>query len=166
MTPPATTLMSARPMSFSASIISGMSVRWPAASELAPTTSTSASTAICAVSRGVWNSGPGITSKPRSVKAEETRFAPRSCPSWPILATRPNAFDSRNLPSTDPRIVDLEDVVLLLLGGAVAVDADNHRLAGVDLRRARRGGFLDAVLGEALGDRFGHPAMCLDLRHK
>ena len=51
--------MSARPMSFSASIISGMSVRCPAASELAPTTSTSCSTAICAVSRGVWNSGPG-----------------------------------------------------------------------------------------------------------
>src|SRR5437588_393127 len=36
MTPPATTLMSARPMSLSASIISGMRLRWPAASELAP----------------------------------------------------------------------------------------------------------------------------------
>ena len=49
------------------------------------------------------------------------------------------------------------------LGQPVAVDPDDHRLARVDLGRARRGGFLDALLGQALGDRLGHPAMRLDL---
>ena len=38
--------------------------------------------------RGCANSGPISTSKPRSAKAEAITFWPRSCPSWPILATR------------------------------------------------------------------------------
>ena len=59
----------------------------PAARLEAPTTSTSSFSASSAASFGVWNSGPATTSKPRSPKAEETRFAPRSWPSWPILAT-------------------------------------------------------------------------------
>ncbi len=49
---------------------------------------TSASTACRATSAGVWNSGPTSTSKPRSAKAVAITFWPRSCPSWPILATR------------------------------------------------------------------------------
>ena len=53
--------------------------------------------------------------------------------------------------------------MLLLLGQPVAVDPDDHRLAAIDLGRARRGGFLDPVLGQAFGDRLGHPAMRLDL---
>ncbi len=53
--------------------------------------------------------------------------------------------------------------MLFFLRQPVAVDADDHRLAGVDLGRARRGGFLDAVLGQAFGDRLGHAAMRLDL---
>ena len=40
-----------------------------------------------AVSSGVWNSGPEMTSKPMSAKAQAITLAPRSCPSWPILAT-------------------------------------------------------------------------------
>ncbi len=52
--------------------------------------------------------------------------------------------------------------MLFLFGQPIAVDPDDHRLARVDLRRARRGGFLDAVLGQPFGDRLGHPAMRLD----
>ena len=85
--PPATTLMSARPASFSASISSGISVLWPAASDEAPTTSTSRSTASSAASRGVWNSGQDHL-EAQIAEAEVTRLAPRSWPSWPILATR------------------------------------------------------------------------------
>jgi hypothetical protein len=52
--------------------------------------------------------------------------------------------------------------MLLLFREPVAVDPDDHRLAGVHFRRARRGGFLDAVFGETLGDRLGHSAMRFD----
>ena len=52
--------------------------------------------------------------------------------------------------------------MLFLFREAVAVDADDHRLARVDLRRARRGGFLDAMLGQPFGDRLGHAAVRLD----
>ena len=45
----------------------------------------------------------------------------------------------------------------------IAVDPDDHRLAGIDLGRALGGGFLDPHLGQALGDRLGHAAMLLDL---
>jgi hypothetical protein len=41
-----------------------------------------------ATSSGVWNSGPMSTSKPMSAKAVAMTLAPRSWPSWPILATR------------------------------------------------------------------------------
>ena len=58
-----------------------------------------------ALSSGVWKSGPGTTSKPRSAKAEETRLAPRSWPSWPILATsmrglRPSRRSTAPTPSS------------------------------------------------------------------
>mmetsp|Transcript_7849 Transcript_7849/g.24632 ORF Transcript_7849/g.24632 Transcript_7849/m.24632 type:complete len:327 (+) Transcript_7849:1-981(+) len=49
---------------------------------------TSASMACCATSSGVWNSGPMSTSKPRSANPVAITLAPRSCPSWPSLATR------------------------------------------------------------------------------
>ena len=41
-----------------------------------------------ATSSGVANNGPTSTSKPRSANAVAITFWPRSCPSWPILATR------------------------------------------------------------------------------
>ena len=52
--------------------------------------------------------------------------------------------------------------MLFFLREAIAVDSDDHRLARVDLRRTRRSGFLDAMLGQALCDRLGHPAVLLD----
>ena len=88
ITPPITTMMSGRPCSSSAVLSAGSRVRWPAASEETPTMCTSASTACCATSSGVENSGPTSTSKPMSAKAETITFWPRSWPSWPILATR------------------------------------------------------------------------------
>ena len=52
---------------------------------------------------------------------------------------------------------------MILLGLAVAVDADDHRLAAIDPRGAGGGGLLDPALGHALGDRGGHAAQRLDL---
>jgi hypothetical protein len=49
--------------------------------------STSLASASTQVSSGVWNKGPLVTSKPMSLKAEAITLAPRSWPSWPILAT-------------------------------------------------------------------------------
>ena len=68
-------------------ISSGISVLWPAARLDAPTTSTWLSSARTTVSSGVWNNGPETMSKPISPNAEAITFAPRSCPSCPILAT-------------------------------------------------------------------------------
>src|SRR6185295_9932312 len=69
MTPPTTTLMSGRPRSRRWAINSGTRVLWPAARLEAPTTSTFFSTASRALSSGVWKSGPGTMSKPRSAEA-------------------------------------------------------------------------------------------------
>ncbi len=44
----------------------------------------------------------------------------------------------------------------------VAVDPDDHRFAGVDLRGPLRRRFLDSLLGQPLRDRLGHPAAPLD----
>jgi hypothetical protein len=49
--------------------------------------------------------GARITSKPKSVNAEDTKLAPRSCPSWPILATmilglRPSRSATERVPSS------------------------------------------------------------------
>ena len=88
ITPPTTTMMSGRSRRASSARSSGTRVRCPAASEVTPTTCTSASTAWRATSAGVWNSGPTSTSKPRSANAVAITFWPRSWPSWPILATR------------------------------------------------------------------------------
>ena len=65
---------------------------------------TSASTACWATSSGVENSGPTSTSKPMSANAVTMTFWPRSCPSWPILATRmrgrrPSAFSNSSVAS-------------------------------------------------------------------
>ena len=68
MTPPTTIMMSARPSFASSAFSSGTRVRWPAASELAPTTCTPSATARRAVSAGVSKRGPTSTSKPRSSK--------------------------------------------------------------------------------------------------
>ncbi len=46
---------------------------------------------------------------------------------------------------------------------AVLVDADDGLLAAVDARLRAGGGFLDAQLGDAGGDRLGHAAQALDL---
>src|SRR5205085_5659195 len=80
-------------------------------------------------------------------------------PNLRFVAAGPNLLEPRDLTGANPRVVDLEDVMLLFLGEAVAVDSDDHRLARVDPGRARRGGFLDAVLRQPFGDRFGHSAM-------
>ncbi len=53
--------------------------------------------------------------------------------------------------------------MLFLSGQPIAVHPDDHRLASIHLRRPRSRRFLDAVLRQPLGDRFGHPAMRLDL---
>ncbi len=53
--------------------------------------------------------------------------------------------------------------MLLFLRQPVAVDPDDHRLAGVDPGRALGRGFLDALLGQPFGDRLDHPAVRLDL---
>ena len=52
---------------------------------------------------------------------------------------------------------------MILLVLAVAVDADDHRLAAVDPGGAGGGGLLDPALGHAAGDRRGHAAQALDL---
>src|SRR5439155_761211 len=65
----------------------GTSVLWPPDWVEMPTTCTSFSTAWRATSSGVWKSMPTSTSKPRSAKAVAITLAPRSWPSWPILAT-------------------------------------------------------------------------------
>ena len=52
---------------------------------------------------------------------------------------------------------------MILLGLAVAVDADDHRLAPVDRGGAGGGRLLDPALGHAAGDRVGHSAKPLDL---
>mmetsp|Transcript_6570 Transcript_6570/g.20628 ORF Transcript_6570/g.20628 Transcript_6570/m.20628 type:complete len:393 (-) Transcript_6570:96-1274(-) len=88
MTPPAMTTMFSAPSALSCWISCGMRVRWPAAWLETPTTWTSDSTACLATSAGVRKSGPMSTSKPRSAKPVEMTLAPRSWPSWPILATR------------------------------------------------------------------------------
>lgn len=54
ITPPHMTRISGRPRAVSSLISSGTRVLWPAASVLTPTAWTSASTACCATSRGVW----------------------------------------------------------------------------------------------------------------
>mmetsp|Transcript_10219 Transcript_10219/g.39757 ORF Transcript_10219/g.39757 Transcript_10219/m.39757 type:complete len:352 (+) Transcript_10219:1601-2656(+) len=87
MTPPQTTMTSSASSALSAATSCGTRVLWPAAWLLTPTTCTSASTASRATSSGVWNSGPTSTSKPMSAKPEAITLAPRSWPSWPILAT-------------------------------------------------------------------------------
>ena len=48
--------------------------------------------------------------------------------------------------------------MLLFLREPVAIDADDGRFAGIDLGRARRCGFLDAMLGQAFRDGLGHGA--------
>ena len=58
---------------------------------------------VRATSSGVWNSGPKSTSKPRSAKAVAITLAPRSWPSWPILATRMRG----RRPSASAKAVDL-----------------------------------------------------------
>ena len=80
------TKISPRPRLLSSSTSWGNNVLWPAARELKPTMWTSLSTASCAVSSGVWNKGPISTSKPISAKDVAITLAPRSWPSWPILA--------------------------------------------------------------------------------
>ena len=65
----------------------GTSVLWPPDWVETPTTCTSFSTAWRATSSGVWKSVPTSTSKPRSANAVAITLAPRSWPSWPILAT-------------------------------------------------------------------------------
>src|SRR6516165_3741381 len=85
MTPPMTIGISFRPRRSSALRRAGTRVRWPAAKELGPTTSTSFSTASLAAASGVWNNGPNTTSKPRSENAAPTTSCPRSCPSCPSL---------------------------------------------------------------------------------
>lgn len=54
ITPPHMTRISGRPRALSSLMSSGTRVLWPAASVLTPTAWTSASTACCATSRGVW----------------------------------------------------------------------------------------------------------------
>jgi hypothetical protein len=44
----------------------------------------------------------------------------------------------------------------------VAIDPDDHRIAGVDLGGTLGGGFLDPHLGQPFRDRLGHSAMLLD----
>ena len=242
-----------RPYPFSASIISGIRVRCPAASDDAPTTSTFFSTAISRGFARVWNNGPAITSKPRSMKAltqigpsvvpvlthlgdhdsglsaEPPSDAPRAlrppssacrcapaidsadrlgtrchsvrtpararpkflracrgrapprgsigadCPCLARLAPappeprEPSARPGRRAPSRSWRSAGCEPWHCRPRGfrsdprfQPVAVDSDDHRLAGIDLGRARRGGFLDAVLGQPVGDRLGHSAMLFD----
>ena len=147
MTPPTTTLMSGRPRSRRWPISSGTRVLWPAARLEAPTTSTSFSTASRALSSGVWKSGPGTTSKPRSAKAEATRLAPRSWPSWPILATsmrglRPSRRPIASTPASaraqrGSSFIGAAVNALHRLGhGAVAAERVLQRLADLAERRA------------------------------
>ena len=97
--------LSGRPASLSAAMSSGIKVLWPAARLLAPIASTSCSSASAQASSGVWNSGPEVTSKPMSVKAEAITLAPRSWPSWPILATsRRGLRPSRRVTASTPSI--------------------------------------------------------------
>ena len=66
----------------------GTRVLWPAAKLLTPTTWTSLSIACLATSYGVANRPPTSTSKPISANPLAITFAPLSCPSYPIFATR------------------------------------------------------------------------------
>ncbi len=103
-------------------------------------------------------------------KREQVRVALRAVPQrierGPGLRRvplRPRLRQPRDLAGADPVIVDVEDVEMILLVLAVAVDADDHRLAAVDPGGARRGGLLDPPLRHALRDRIGHAAERLDL---
>src|SRR5699024_8347117 len=103
MTPPTTTMMSERSNADNSSRNAGTRVRCPAAKDDTPITCTSASTAWAATSAGVWNNGPTSTSKPRSAKAVAMTFWPRSCPSWPILATKVRGRRPSTSANSSPR---------------------------------------------------------------
>ena len=136
ITPPHTTRMSSAPALASSSMSCGTSVLWPAAWLDTPTTCTSFSTAARATSAGVSNSGPKSTSKPRSANAVPTTLAPRSWPSWPILAIE----DARapavvGLAKASTSATDLVEALVALEGRAVhAGDATDLRLVAAEHR--------------------------------
>jgi len=72
-------------------------------------------------------------------------------------------FEAHDLAGADLGIVDVEDVEMVLLVLAVAVDADDHRLGPIDRSGAGGGGLLDPALGHAFGHRLGHAAQAFDL---
>ena len=96
---------------------------------------------------------------PPSARLQRIQRRPRAR----LVPRRAHRLQPRDLPATHLGIVDLENIEMRLLGQPIFVDPDDHRLAHIDLRRARRRGFLDPHLGQPLGDRTGHPAMRLDL---
>ena len=67
-----------------------------------------------------------------------------------FITTGTDLLDPGDLAGAHPGIVDFEDVMLLFLDQPITIDADDHRLPGVDFRGAVRGGILEEVLGEAL----------------
>ncbi|KAG5846377.1 hypothetical protein ANANG_G00114280 [Anguilla anguilla] len=83
MTPPQMTRMSGRLRLRSSLMSSGTRVLCPAARVLIPTQCTSASTACCATSRGVWEKGANVHVEPQVSEARGNDFG---APVVPVLS--------------------------------------------------------------------------------
>ncbi len=80
-----------------------------------------------------------------------------------LVAFGPQLLEAVDLGRVDRRVVDLEDLELLLVVEGEAVEPDDGLAARVDPRLGAGGGLLDAHLGQPRRDRLGHPAELLDL---
>ena len=83
-----------------------------------------------------------------------------------LIAAGANLSDPVNLTLAHRRVVDLKRFDLFLLGKLVLVDADNHRLALIDLSLLLRRRPLNRGLGGAAIDIGRHPARFVDLGHE
>ena len=80
-----------------------------------------------------------------------------------VVAFGAQRLEAGDLGLEDRRVVDLENIDLLLVVEGEAVEPDDGLTARVDPGLGAGGGLLDPHLGQTGRDRLGHPAEFLDL---
>ena len=80
-----------------------------------------------------------------------------------VVAFRLEFLQALDLGFADAGVVHFANVKFVRFFQAEKIDTDDGFLAGINARLAAGGGFLDAQLGQASFDGFGHPAERFDL---